>query len=169
MQTYVNQLLETLQEAYNNRPAPRYLELSEEDECLRDIIDFEISMEEEERTMESIFGVPQIYFPPEDRLSNEQIRQLLQGILELWHVFHYEADFREGEFSEREKYTKLVEQWKETFPVFRATNGTYHIEMYDHETYWDEEEQRYLSEEEYFDKNPLLELEDFEFDEEQPF
>ena len=93
MQKYVNQLLEMLQEAHNNRPAPRYIELPEEMECLRDIIDMEMSMEEDEKTMENIFGVPQIYFPPESRLSDEQVRQLIQGILDLWRMFQYEEYF----------------------------------------------------------------------------
>jgi len=30
MQSYIHQLLETLKEAHNNRPLPRYLELPEE-------------------------------------------------------------------------------------------------------------------------------------------
>ena len=171
MQKYVEQLLEMLREAHNNRPAPRYIELPEEMECLRDTIDLEMSMEEEERTMENIFGVPQIYFPPENRLSDEQIRQLIQGILDLWRVFHYEAAFRKDEFTEREQYTRLVNHWKECHPLFRGTNGTWFIEMYDYETNWDENERHYLSDEEYYAKNPLPKLEDFEFDdnEEQPF
>ena len=167
MQKYVTQLLEMLQEAHANRPAPRYLELPEEMECLRDIIDMDMSLEEEEQTMESIFGIPQIYFPPENRLSDEQIRQLIQGILDLWYVFHYEADFRQGEFTEREQYTKLVNCWKKTYPLFRGSNGTWHIEMYDYELNWDEDEGRYLSDEEYYTKNPLLKLEDFEFDKDE--
>jgi len=164
MQNYVNQLLEMLQEAHTNRPAPRYLELPEEMECLRDAIDLDMALEEDEHTMESIFGVPQFYFPPENRLSDEQIRQLIQGILDLWQVFHYEADFRKGEFTEREQYTKLVDCWKESYPLLRGTNGSWHIEMFDYETNWDEDEKRYLSDEEYYAKNPLLNLDDFEFD-----
>ena len=162
MQKYVDQLLEMLQEAHNNRPAPRYIELPEELECLRDVIDMEMSMEEDEQTMENIFGVQQIYFPPENRLSDEQVRQLIQGILDLWRVFQYEADFRRGEFTEREQYTKLVEQWKKSHPLLKGTNGTWHIEMFDYEQIWDEEEGRYLTDEEYFAKNPLPKLEDFE-------
>ena len=148
MQKYVTQLLETLQEAYGNRLAPRYMELPEDMECLRDIIDMEMSLEEEEQTLENIFGVPQIYFPPEDRLSDEQVRQLIQGILDLWQVFHYEADFRRGEFTEREQYSKLVEKWKETMPLLRGESGTWHIEMFDYEQYWDEFEFCYVNEEE---------------------
>ncbi|MCL2649932.1 MAG: hypothetical protein FWD60_02760 [Candidatus Azobacteroides sp.] len=169
MQKYVNQLAEMLEEAQQNRPSPRYLELPKEIECLRDVIDLEMSLEEDEKTMEAIFGVPQIYFPPESRLSDEQISRLVESIIALWRVFHYEADFRKGEFTEREQYTKLVECLGKTYPLFRGTNGTWHIEMYDYEQCWDEIEMRYLTEEEYFAKHPIIT--DFEFDEneEQPY
>lgn len=149
MQTYINQLLETLHEAQYNHPALRYFELPEEMECLRDVMELEKSLDEDEQTMESVLGVPQVCFPPESRLTDGQIRQLTTGILELWRAFHYEADFRKGEFSERQQYSKLVEQWKEQVPVFRGTNGSWHIEMYDYELNWDEEKMRYLSDEEY--------------------
>jgi hypothetical protein len=120
MQQYVNQLLEMLQEAHNNRPAPRYLELPEEMECLRDVIDVDMSLEEDEHIMESIFGLLQMYFPSENRLSDSQIKQITGGILDLWHVFHYEADMRKGEFTDREIYTKLVDCWKKHFSLFRG-------------------------------------------------
>ena len=163
MQEYVNQLIEILEEAHHNRPSPRYIELSEDDECLRDIIDMEMSMEEEEKTMETIFGVPKMYFPPENRLSDTQISQLIDGIIALWRAFQYEADFRRGEFTEREQYTKLVECWEKTYPQLRGTNGTWHIEMYDYMQHWDEEEMRYLTDEEYDAKFPMIT--DFEFNE----
>ena len=169
MQKYVNQLVEILKEAQQNRPSPRYLELPEDMECLRDVIDLEMSLKEDEKTMESIFGVPKIYFPPEDRLSDKQVSQLIESIIELWQVFHYEANFRRGEFTRREQYTKLVKCWSETYPLFRGTNGTWHIEMYDYEQYWDEEEMRYLTDEEYSAKYPIIT--DFEIDEneERPY
>ena len=165
MQIYITQLLEILQEAHNNRPLPRYMELPEEMEDLRDVIELEKSLEEDEQTMENIFGVPHSYFPPENRLTDEQVRQLIDSILELWHVFHYEADFRKGEFNERQQYTKLVEKWKEHVPVFRGSNGTWHIEMFDYEQYWDEDEMRYLSEDEYDAKYFSEKPEDFNSDE----
>src|SRR5690606_22153468 len=136
-------------------PAPHYLELPEEMEALRGVMEMEKSLDEDEQTMESIFGVPQMYFPPEDRLTNEQIGQLIKGIFELWRAFHYEADFRKGEFNQRQQYTKLVAQWKEHVPVFRGTNGIWHIEMFDYDRYWDEDEMRYLSEEEYDAKHSI--------------
>ena len=164
MQKYVDQLLEMLQEAQSNRPAPRYIELPEEMECLRDVIDMEMSIKEEGPTMESIFGVEQIYFPPENRLSDDQIGQLKRGILDLWRAFNYEADFRRGEFTEREQYTKLVENWKESHPLLKGTRGTWHIEIFDYEQDWDEDEGRYITDEEYFEKNPPPNMDDVMFE-----
>jgi hypothetical protein len=80
-------------------------------------------------------------------------------------VFHYEAVFRKSEFTEREQYTKLVEQWKKVHPLLKGTNGTWYIEMFDYELNWDEKEGRYLSDEEYLVKNPLLNIEDLNLDE----
>jgi len=94
-----------------------------------------MSLEEDEKTIETVFGVSKIYFPPENRLSDTQVSQLIVGIIALWRAFHYEVDFRKGEFTEREQYTKLVDCWEETHPVFRGTNGTWHIGMYDYEQY----------------------------------
>lgn len=154
MQNYINQLIEILQEAHDNRPTPSLLELPEEMECLRDIIELEKSMEKNEQTMENIFGVPRIYFPPENKLTDEQILQVKDEIVKLWRVFHYEPDFREGEFDIRQQYSMLIEKWNDHVPLFRGTNGTWHLEMYDYEKYWDTDEMRYLTDEEYKLKFP---------------
>jgi len=164
MNNYISQLLETLKEVHYNRPTSHYLELPEEMEDLRGVIEMEKSLKEDEQTMESIFGVPQMYFPPEDRLTDEQVRQLTDGIVELWRVFHFVPDFRKGEFNERQQYTKLIEQWKEHVPVFRGSNGTWHIEMFDYDRYWDEYEMRYLSEDEFDAKHFRQNLENRNLD-----
>lgn len=165
METYINQLLEILEEAQNNRPAPRYMELPEEMEALRDVIEMEKAMAADDKpTMGKLFGVPQYNFPPEERLTDEQIVALKKGILDLWHAFHLEADFRKGEFTEREQYTKLVEAWKEYVPDFRGSNGTWHLEMFDYELNWDEDEMRYLTDEEYEAKHFPEEWDNFKGD-----
>jgi hypothetical protein len=64
-------------------------------------------------------------------------------------AFHYEADFRKGEFNESQQYSKLVAQFKEHVPVLRGSNGIWHIEMFDYDQYWDEDEMRYLSDNEF--------------------
>lgn len=140
MEKYIKQLIELLKTAQDNRPTPGYLELPEEMETLRDVIELEKSLKENEQTMESIFGIPQINFPPEKRLTDEQLKLLKDAIIDLWRAFNYEADFRKGEFDERQQYTKLVEKWKASVPVYRGTNGTWHIEMFDYEDDWEEDD-----------------------------
>jgi hypothetical protein len=149
MQQYIDQLIEIMHEAKNNRPSPRYMELPEEMECLRDVIELEKSLEEDEHTMESVFGIAQYYFPPENKLSDQQVNQLKNEILKLWRTFNYEAVFRKGEFNERQQYSMLVTNWKNHVPILRGTNGTWYIEMYDDQLYWDDDQMRYLSDEEY--------------------
>jgi 5-methylcytosine-specific restriction endonuclease McrBC regulatory subunit McrC len=41
MEKYLNQLIENMQQAAKNLPAKPYLELSEDDECLRGVIEYE--------------------------------------------------------------------------------------------------------------------------------
>ena len=59
------------------------------------------------------------------------------------------SGFQKGEFNQRQQYSKLVAQWKEHVPVFRGSNGIWHIEMFDYDRYWDEDEMRYLSDDEF--------------------
>lgn len=151
MEKYIEQLLELMKEAPEKRPVVRTLEIPEEMEALRGVMELEASFGNEE-TMESIFGIPKIYFPDEKHLSDQELKRLKGGITELWHSFNYEADFRKGEFNDREQYTKLVESWSETVPFLKGTNGVWHLELFDYEKYWDEEEMRYMSEEEYAKK-----------------
>lgn len=137
MEKYISQLTELLQEAQHRRPTPRYLDLPEEMEGLEDIIDAEMAMAGKGSTLEQIFGIEQYYFPPEERLSDSQIKTLVKEILDLWHVYHYKAVMRKGELSEREIYTKLIGFWKDSFPLFRGSNGTWYVELFDYKNDWD--------------------------------
>ena len=66
----------------------------------------------------------------------------------MWRAFHYEPEFRKGEFTEREQYAKLVAEWAKPHPFFRGSEGTWHIEMYDYMLNWDEEKGCYVQDEE---------------------
>lgn len=132
MHHYITQLIEYLQEAHSRKPSPRQLYLPEDMKGLEDIIDMEMSLKEDEHTMESIFGVPQIYFPPMEKLTDEQMESLVKGILALWRVFHYEADLPRN-LPARYAYPLLVACWKKSYPLVRTGNGTWHIEFCDYE------------------------------------
>lgn len=133
MQKYVSQLLELLKVAEENLQATSDIKFSEELEFFRDLLELERAMAEDGQTMESIFGVPQYYFPPENCLTDNQVHQLKKRILNLWRKYNYEADFIENQFTERQEYTKLVDSWKIEVPVFHGSNGTWHLELYDQE------------------------------------
>ena len=133
MQNYLTQLLEYLEEAKERKPQPRYIELPPEMEALRDVIDMEMSWQENERTMEAIFGVPQIYFPPVERLTDDQLKMVVDAILSLWRVFNYEADLPQN-IPAKYAYTELVKCWKKGYPLLKGSNGTWHIEFCNYDT-----------------------------------
>jgi len=128
MEKYLKLLIETLREAYNQKPSPRYLELPKEMESLRDVIDMEMSMQEDEHTLESIFGVSQLYFPPVEKLTDRQVKRLVKEILALWRIYHYEADLPPG-IPARYAYPVLLSCWKITYPVLKGSGGVWHIEL----------------------------------------
>ena len=128
MENYINQLIEDLRDAHARKPSPRKLKLPEDMKCLENIIDLEMSLNEQENTMESILGIPQIDFPPVEKLTEKQIILLVQEILALWRAFHYEADLPKN-LPARYAYPVLVGCWKETYPLFRGNNGAWHIEF----------------------------------------
>lgn len=132
MHHYITQLIEDLREATNRKPAPRQLFLTEDMQGLEDITDLEISLEEDEHTMESIFGIPQIYFPPADKLTDEQMKLLVKEILDLWRAFHYEAVLPQN-LPARYAYPILVACWKKGYPLLRGSTGTWYIEFCDYE------------------------------------
>ena len=128
MHNYLQQLLELLSGAKTRRPRPRELHLPDDMKGLEDVIDLKMSMEEAEKTMEYIFGVERYYFPPAEKLNDEQLTLLVSAILDLWHEFHYEADLPVG-LPARIVYPLLVDCWNRTFPLLRGTNGTWHVEF----------------------------------------
>lgn len=128
MQTYVTQLVEYLEEAKHRKPAPfKGMDIIEEI-----IATEEATLEKNGSTMEAIFGVPKNYFPPADRLSDDQLTQLVAAIVDLWREFHYEAVLPEN-LPARYAYPVLVAQWHESHPLFRASNATWYIEFCNYE------------------------------------
>ncbi len=81
MNKYVDQLLGDLQAAQGIKIAPPYLELDEDMECMRGTEEFLYGTLS---TMEQLFGIEKICFPPIEKLTAEKARQLVEEILNLY-------------------------------------------------------------------------------------
>lgn len=87
MKHYLNHLIEDMQQAATNLPAKPYLELSEDDECLRGVIEYESI---EPKPMQEWFGIDKANFPPAEKLSNYELRLLVKEIIKLWHAYNFD-------------------------------------------------------------------------------
>ena len=125
MERYVTQLVEQLEEAKSRKPEMRKMYLPKDMNDLDEMIDSEMSMQKE-YILEDIFGIPQQYFPPVEKLTDEQMEQLVIAILDLWREFHYAVDMPEN-IQIRHIYQELVSKWQESLPLIRTSNETIHI------------------------------------------
>ena len=98
MQTYINQLLADLENAKTNQP-PKvdykllYPEHPANDPLYEGMMDYMMEWDHApEWTMNDLFGIDAVVFPPIEKLNGEQTEQLVQGILELWASFNIGAD-----------------------------------------------------------------------------
>jgi hypothetical protein len=125
MERYVTQLVEQLEEVKSRKPEMRKMHRSKDMNELEEMIDLEMSMQKE-YILEDIFGIPQQYFPPVEKLTDEQMEQSVIAILDLWREFHYAVDMPEN-IQIRHIYQELVSKWKESLPLIRTSNETIHI------------------------------------------
>jgi hypothetical protein len=112
MQNYVNQLLSDMVAAQKNLPAEINYALLYPDHPayaygLDYIVEWEMSPS---YTMDELFGIKAEQLPPAEKLTDEQIAQLLKGIYDLWQVFNY---FPDSEFDAppRVFYTVIKNYW----------------------------------------------------------
>ncbi|MCK4345518.1 MAG: hypothetical protein KAX05_09555, partial [Bacteroidales bacterium] len=78
MKTYLSHLIEYMQQAVKTLPAKPYLELSEDDECLRGVIEYESI---EPKPMQEWFGIDKANFPPAEKLSNDELELMVKEII----------------------------------------------------------------------------------------
>ncbi|MCK4699401.1 MAG: hypothetical protein KAT38_03680, partial [Bacteroidales bacterium] len=76
-----------MQQAAKNLPAKPYLELSEEDECLRGVMEYESI---EPKPMQEWFGIDKANFPPAEKLSNDELELMVKEIITLWHAYNFD-------------------------------------------------------------------------------
>ena len=89
MQRYINQLIEDLRAAKNQVPP--------EPKLSEDYEEFEKQMFEMETSpsipMKQLFGISYDELPPPEKLTEEQMQQLIDAIFETWAAFNCSAEF----------------------------------------------------------------------------
>jgi hypothetical protein len=112
MQNYINQLLADMAAAKNNLPADiNYAALYPDHPAYKFGLDYIVEWEmAPSYKMGELFGIEAEQLPPADKLTDEQIGQLLKGIYDLWQAFNY---FPDSEFDAppRVFYSVIKNYW----------------------------------------------------------
>ena len=75
-------------------------------------------------------GVSKEIFPPAAQLEDDEIKIIVEKILDTWAAYHYLADLPEG-LPIRIAYETLLSVWDETVSSFPI--GNFHFDFYDME------------------------------------
>jgi len=87
MQKYIDYLVQDLKKAAQNLPSPPFLDLDEDNEHMRGVIEYENT---QEKPMQEWFNISKESFPPGNKLNKKQIKLLVKEILELWKAFNFD-------------------------------------------------------------------------------
>jgi hypothetical protein len=112
MQNYVNQLLADMVAAKSNLPADiDYKLLYPDHPAYKFGLDYIVEWEmAPSYTMDELFCIKAEQLPPAEKLTDEQIVQLLAGIYDLWQAFNYSPD-SEFDAPPRVFYTVIKNYW----------------------------------------------------------
>lgn len=80
-------------------------------------------------TLENQFGIPANYFPPEEKLNDDQVRLLTSEMLLLWSTFNIESKCLFPDLPLRILYTEMLKCWNDTYPKLSGSNGTLYIKL----------------------------------------
>ena len=136
MQKYVNQLIGDIKKSINLAPErlgtfdkfiPDYL--NEEDQEL--FADVEQFMHGSRSTMGFYFGINQMYFPPIEKLNQEQIKELTIYFVQLWIAYNYIPVFPDN-LPDKIKYKYLRKYL--SYETTYALTGRIHIEFCEYDT-----------------------------------
>lgn len=133
MQKYVTQLLADLEAAKANRPPkPDVRALYPNHPALDFGLDYIAEWECAPRMpMTELFGIDPIVFPDADRLTKEQLSELIEGIFDLWEFYNFDACISD-EVPYHLVYTAFVKKWREGY-VSYVSEGVTHLEFCDYE------------------------------------
>jgi hypothetical protein len=129
MQNYISQLLTDMKAAEQNLPTNvDYSLLHPEhpaaDYGLNFLVEYEMSPR---HSMDDLFGIKAEQLPPDDKLTDEQVKQLTDAILELWAAYNIVADFPEV-VPLRTLYNVLKDYWTNETTQY-VSEGRIHLEF----------------------------------------
>lgn len=134
MQKYLTQLLNDLIDAGNHPPEKMDYKLLYPDHPAADpeyegVMDYMIEWEyAPEWKMDDLFGIEVERFPPADKLTEEQMTELVSYIIELWGDFNIQPHIPDTNPPSKVVYKVLLEYWKNK-TVQYISEGWLHIEF----------------------------------------
>lgn len=127
MTNYLNHLITDMRQAAKNLPAKPFMELSEDEECLRGVMEYETV---EPKPMQEWLRIDKTNFPPADKLTNKQLKLMVDEILKLWAAYNFEATLPDN-LPPEIAYTTLINYFEK--PVVWVSEGIIGIEFCDYD------------------------------------
>lgn len=125
MDKYIEQLLEMMLEAYKNRPESEKFADTDEGH----FAEIEAFVKGgDERRVDLVMGIPQDYFPPEEKLTDEQIERIVPAFIALWNHFRFDLCFSE-KINSRWKYILMRRELANDHLFMKLENSSVGLEF----------------------------------------
>jgi hypothetical protein len=127
MQRYLSQLIADMRQAALNLPAKPDYDIPPEAVGIEYVIEWENATE---KPMQEWFGIAKESFPPSEKLSDGELKTMVDEIIKLWAAYNFYASLPEN-LPDRIAYKVLVDQFDK--PVAWVSTGSHYIEFCDYE------------------------------------
>jgi len=125
LNTSVAEVLEALDRAKDNVPQ-NWENLCDDENVMSQVME----MEYMPKPLSEHLGISKELFPASTQLEDDEIKIIVEKILDVWAVYHYLADLPEG-LPIRIAYETLLSVWDETVSCFPI--GNFHFDFYEME------------------------------------
>lgn len=129
MQNYINQLIEAMREAARHAPLQKTFDDVKTPEEFEEFMEFGHTgrnMDEKTKTLAQLFGIPSSHLPPAEKLSQNQMKTLIEEIEKLWTAYHLIPEVPEKAPDELH-YNALKNEWDEE--IVYVPYGAWHMDF----------------------------------------
>ena len=127
MKKYLHQLIADMEQAAKNLPSKPYYDIPAEAEGIEYVVEWENA---KSKPMQEWFGIAKENFPPPDKLTDEELKRMVDEILKLWEAYHFDAALPD-DLPPNVAYKVLTDYFDK--PVAWVSEGTVHIEFCDYD------------------------------------